>query len=187
MTAKGEPVKPLFDRLHAYLARRAPAVLADLRRPATPEQIRAAEQALSLRFPDDLAAAYLVHDGQQTGDDGAFRPFLYGGEWLRLERVVEEWRIGKDLHEKDERYPYWRPYWIPLTFDGVGVTFYDNEMDGVVTPWEPDADGWIGQCNWFEPYLEQFVEDLEAGRTSVSETPVIPMEAFEAWERGERR
>lgn len=176
-------MKRLFDRLHVYLARHAPAVLADLRPPATAKQLRAAEKAMKLKFPDDLAAAYLIHDGQHTGELGEFRPFLYGGEWLRLERVVEEWKIGKDLHKQDRRYPYWKPHWIPLTFDGVGLTFYDKEMDGVVTPWEPDDDGWIGQCNWFAPYLEQFVEDLEQGRVRVSETPLVPIEVFEAWQR----
>jgi len=180
-------VKPLFDRIHVWLAAHAPAVLADLRPPATPKEIRAAERAMKLELPDDLEAAYLIHDGQETAIDGAFRPFLYGSEWLRLERMVEEWQIGKDLHDKDERYPYWRPRWIPLTFDGVGLVHYDLDSFSVVDAWQPDHEGAIGVCNFFSPFLEGFVEDLEAGRVSVSETPVVPIEVFEAWQRENER
>src|SRR5437764_496381 len=57
-------MKPLFDRIHACLARHAPLVLDDLRPPAAPKRIRAAEKAMGLSFPEDVKAAYLVHDGQ---------------------------------------------------------------------------------------------------------------------------
>jgi cell wall assembly regulator SMI1 len=180
-------MKALFDRLHHWLAAHAPAILADLRPPATLEQIGAAGKAMNLRLPDDLVAAYLIHDGQQTRDDGAFRPFLYCGEWLRLERMVEEWQIGMDLHDKDERYPYWRPHWIPLTFDGVGLLLYDNELDSVISPWEADNHGSISVCNYFSTFLDEFVNDLVAGRIEVNETPVVPIEVFEAWDRENRR
>src|SRR5436305_347309 len=104
-------MKPLFDRIHHWLARHAPAVLADLRPPADATQFRAAEKAMNLKLPADVKAAYLIHDGQRTGDEGAFRPFLYGSEWLCLDRMVEEWQIGQDLIARDARYPYWRPHW----------------------------------------------------------------------------
>src|SRR5262245_45556649 len=105
-------MKLIFDRLHFWLAANAPAILADLRPPATRKQLRAAERAMKLKLPSAVEDAYLIHDGQQThGDDGAFRPFLYGGEWLRLERMVEEWKVGKGLYEQDKRFPYWRPGW----------------------------------------------------------------------------
>jgi cell wall assembly regulator SMI1 len=179
-------MKPIFDRIHVWLAAHAPAVLADLRPPATEKQLRAAERAMKLTLPDDLRAAYLIHDGQTTGIEGEFRPFLYGSEWLCLERMVEEWKIGRDLYAQDKRYPYWRPHWIPLTFDGVGLVHYDRERDIVINAWEPDHEGWIGICNWFAPYLEDFVDDLETGRVTVSETPLVPIEVFEAWERENR-
>jgi cell wall assembly regulator SMI1 len=176
-------MKPLFDRIHVWLAAHAPAVLADLRPPATQQQLRAAERAMNLTLPADVRAAYLIHDGQATGDDGDFRPFLYGSEWLCLKRMVEEWKIGRDLLAGDKRYPYWKPHWIPLTFDGVGLVHYDRERDIVIDAWNPDHEGWIGICDGFSPYLEGFVDDLETGQVTVSETPLVPSEVFEAWQR----
>ena len=176
-------MKRLFDRLHVWLAAHAPAVLADLRPGAAQADLRAAERAMKLRLPADVRAAYLIHDGQATDLDGAFRPFLYGSEWLRLERMVEEWHIGHDLRSQDGRYPYWRPHWVPLTFDGVGLVHYDVERDRVLDAWHPDHEGWSGLCTGFGPFLEEFVEELEAGRVTVGETPVVPYEVFEAWQR----
>jgi cell wall assembly regulator SMI1 len=162
-------MKTLFDRLHHYLAAHAPAVLADLRPGATHEQIRAAEQVMGLNLPSDLAAAYRIHDGQQTDIRGNFRPLLYGCEWLRLERVVEEWKLGKELHEQENgRYPFWRAHWIPLTFDGTQLIHFDTLTHQVIDAWEGDF-----HIAWsFERYLEEFLEDLEAGHGWVNETPV---------------
>ena len=41
--------------------------------------------------------------------------------------------------------------------------------------------GW--RFDFLTEYLEGFVEDLEDGRVTVSETPLVPMEVFEAWQR----
>jgi cell wall assembly regulator SMI1 len=177
-------MKPLFDRLHVYLAQHASAVLADLRPGASDKEIRAAERAMKLKFPDDIRAAYRIHDGQQThGFDNAFRPLIYGNERLCLERMVEEWKIGRDLYKKDQHYPYWRPHWIPLTFDGIGLIHYDPERYSIIDSWHPDHEGWVGISDSFADFLADLVNDLESGQATVSETPLVPIEVFEQWQR----
>jgi SMI1 / KNR4 family (SUKH-1) len=164
-------MKTLFDRIHVHLAAHAPAVLADLRPAATAKQIRAAEKAMKLKLPDDLAAAYRIHDGQETDMDGSFRPFLWGEEWLRLERMVEEWQMGKELHEQDGRYPFWRAHWIPLSFDGTQLVHYDTRSDQVIDAWEGD----FAIATYFKSYLEDLIQDLENGHHYwCNDTPVNP-------------
>lgn len=162
-------MKLLFDRLHHWLARHAPAVLADLRHPASEESLHAAETAMSLSFPADIRAAYRIHDGQDTDSYGNFRPFLYGREWLRLERMVEEWNLGKRLYDEDQRYPFWRAHWIPLAFDGAQLLHYDTQTEQVIEAWEGDFH-FAGSFEWL---LEELIEELEFGRDYwVRETPL---------------
>src|SRR4051812_22971766 len=116
-------MKLIWDRIHAWLADNAPEVLASLQPPATDVQIRAAEQDLGVSFPAglrprgtnvhtrpaeqargvsspaDVKAASRVHNGQAEGPRGYPPAFLYGWEWLSLERMVDEWGVWKGLVE----------------------------------------------------------------------------------------
>src|SRR6185369_6214514 len=54
----------LWTRLERWLEARSPALFATLGPPAAEEAIAAAERHLGLRFPADLRASLLVHEGQ---------------------------------------------------------------------------------------------------------------------------
>jgi cell wall assembly regulator SMI1 len=66
-------MKTLWDRFHVWLNKNAPQVLPMLNRPATDAQVRGAEEAMSVKLPDDVKAAYRIHNG----GDG----FLWGLDW----------------------------------------------------------------------------------------------------------
>jgi cell wall assembly regulator SMI1 len=83
-------MKRIWDRIHVWLAANAPHVLASLRPGASEEQLRAAEATMGCRLPDDVRAAYRIHDGQEHGHD-----LLYGRWWGSLENVVEWWQASE--------------------------------------------------------------------------------------------
>jgi cell wall assembly regulator SMI1 len=78
-------MRDLWDRLESHLREHAPSVLQTLNPPATDDQIRAAEQTLARKLPDDLAASLRVHDGQRD------RLPLIPAEYDKLGRHVATW------------------------------------------------------------------------------------------------
>ncbi len=57
-------MEDVWNRIETWLRANAPETLRDLRSGATRDDIRAAEAALGVAFPDDMVASYLRHDGQ---------------------------------------------------------------------------------------------------------------------------
>ena len=81
---------------------------------------------------------------------------LAGEEWLSVRRIIEEYRIWKQLYEEglfaeDDGTPFgcepedagikpdfcWNPKWIPLTADGGG--------NGKMIDLDPTGNGTVGQ------------------------------------------
>jgi cell wall assembly regulator SMI1 len=168
-------MKPLFDRLRVWLAQHAPAVLADLRPPATAKQIRAAEKAMGVILPDDVKAAYRIHDGQTRQD------LFDGWPWLPLEDVVHLWGMMKAGCAKDGppaavpegaevRTDYWHPAWIPLAWGGRGDRLF-LDLDpppagkvGQILLWWKDLDPPASvEMDSFADFLEALADDLESG------------------------
>jgi cell wall assembly regulator SMI1 len=54
----------IWDRIEAWLAQHAPAVLAGLNGPATEQELDATERALGVTLPEDVRASYRRHNGQ---------------------------------------------------------------------------------------------------------------------------
>lgn len=167
-----------WQRIEAWLAAHAPQIHEELRPPASPAQIEAAEAALGVRFPDDVRALYRLHDGQ--GRDGL--GLLGGWTWLDLASVVSEWNIWKGLLDKGTfgandggdpgpgvRGDWWNPRWIPLTYSGSG----DHHCVDLA-PAEGGAEGQILRM-WHDmesrsliapslhAWLEQLAGELESG------------------------
>jgi cell wall assembly regulator SMI1 len=170
-------MKPLFDCLHVWLAANAPEVFASLRPGASDRAIRAAEKEMGVTFPDDVRAAYRIHDGQDFGHD-----LLSGRRWGSLADVVDTWRSMKRLVEGEKSAPsrvdrgeatrgdYWHPAWIPLAWsDGPGLMCLDLD---------PAPDGTVGQIIYwwhdmpsprsvaarnFAQWLQDFACELEQG------------------------
>jgi cell wall assembly regulator SMI1 len=177
-----------WARIHAWLAANAPVVLESLQPPATDEQLRDAEESMGVVLPADVRACYRVHDGQRPvpmllrdwPDRQDVPRFLYGQQWLSLDRMVEHWRIKKGLleegafgHPGQPRGPirpdWWHPKWVPLTADRLG---YMNCLDLA-----PAEGGRVGQVIYWchdDPsrgvvapeltdWLAQFADALEQG------------------------
>jgi cell wall assembly regulator SMI1 len=143
-------MKRLFDRIHVWLRANAPEVLASLRTGATEEAIRAAEREMGVSLPDDVRAAYRIHDGQ-AGQN------LFGGRlWLPLADVVGTWRRMKGCvedgppaevpAEADVREDYWHPAWIPLAWGEWG--------DLLCIDLDTGPEGGVGQVILWWPDLE---------------------------------
>jgi len=92
------------------------------------------EKELSYALPEDFKGLYRIADGE-AGQEVV----LAGEEWLSVRRIIEEYRIWKQLYEEglfaeDDGTPFgcepkdagikpdlwWNPKWIPLTADGGG-------------------------------------------------------------------
>jgi cell wall assembly regulator SMI1 len=82
-------MKHLWDRIHVWLAANAPEVLAGLRRPATAKQVRAAEKAMGVTLPDDVKAAYCIHDGEEVYGKAPSPGALSGWRWMTLQDMAE--------------------------------------------------------------------------------------------------
>lgn len=167
-------MKCVWDRLHVWLAANAPQVLASLRPGATTEQIRAAEAEMGLTLPDDVRAAYLVHDGQ-TGE-----ALFEGRVWLPLADVVATWQRMKGLledgppadvpAEADVRVDYWHPGWVPLAWGGRGDLFCIDLVPvgegsvGQLLLWWPDLNPPASVVTpSFTHWLKDLASELEEG------------------------
>jgi cell wall assembly regulator SMI1 len=143
-------VKDLWDRLERW----ANAHKTSLRlRPGTPESaIAAAEQKMKLRFPDDLRASMLAHDGQEDAED-AFG-FLAGCDRLqpldaivaRWEEEVELWEEGDENVLEDDARLHMAP-WNPKRIPIAGNRWWDG--DNTYCDLFPGPEGTSGQIITF--------------------------------------
>jgi cell wall assembly regulator SMI1 len=166
----------LWQKIESWMSANAPNLLNGLNPPATEHEIDLTEIELSVKFPSDFRESYLVHNGGKPGG-----PFMFpGGEFLSLERIVEEWSVWKDLVDdgtfrEDESEPdrgihddWYNIRWIPFTADGSGN---HNCMDlapsswgtngQIITMWH-DAPERELLASGFRDYLELLLERLQS-------------------------
>jgi cell wall assembly regulator SMI1 len=173
----------IWQRIDKWLGINATEVLHMLQPGASEAEIRETEEFLSVEFPDDVKDSYLIHNGQSSSNIG----IINGLEFLSLRRIREEWTNWKDLSdsgdfegwesepEKQIRADWWNSKWIPLTHDWGGnhecldlaPTQYGN-VGQIISMWHDDAKREVIAEN-FSAWLEQFANDLEAGRYAFSE------------------
>jgi len=168
-------MKRLFDRIHVWLKANAPDVLERFSPGATEEAIRAAEREMGVTLPEDVRAAYRIHDGCDAA-------FLYSEEWCSLEGMVYSWRMLKGLLDRGDFAPnksrpvgpiravWYHPGWVPITDEQSG---YYHCLDmapksrgnvGQVFRWCHDEPGRYFQAKSFYDWVTRFVWGLEAGR-----------------------
>jgi cell wall assembly regulator SMI1 len=82
-------VNAVWRRIERWLAREAPVTHRRLRPPAHPAAIAAAEAAMGVRFPDDLRASLLRHDGSESFGFGP--PPFY--DLLPAKYIRSEWKV----------------------------------------------------------------------------------------------
>jgi cell wall assembly regulator SMI1/predicted DNA-binding WGR domain protein len=115
------------DAAIARIEAKAAAAGVTLAKGASAKEIKAAEKALGLTLPEEVVAFYRRHDGSED------EPAVEGRELLSLSRIVDEWKIWKDLLDQgtfeanDHGRPdpgvqkrWWIPEWVPVTYDGAG-------------------------------------------------------------------
>ncbi|MFC5652714.1 SMI1/KNR4 family protein [Paenibacillus solisilvae] len=172
-------MKVLWDRMEQWLQKQAPDVLADLLPGASELEIAELEAAIGFTLPADLRESLHIHNGQS----GDAQWLIAGWELLSAERILEEWRIWKDLYDKSIFADFdadvqtgivstwWQPAWIPLTYDGAGnhhcldLFPADSGTSGqIISMWHDGAERRIlagSYRQWFE-YLVQTYEANDA-------------------------
>ena len=173
----------IWQRIDKWLSVNAPKVLNMLQPGATEAEIRETEKFLSVEFPDDVKDSFRIHNGQSNQKVG----FINGLEFLSLKRIRDEWTNWKDLFdsgafggwksesEKEIRLDWWNPKWIPLTHDWGGnhecldlaPTEYGN-VGQIISMWHDDGTRQV-IAESFSHWLEQFANELEAGKYTLSE------------------
>lgn len=168
-----------WNHIKDWMRQHAPTLLADLNPGATEADFQALEAVIGTTLPEDFKAFYRVHNGQTPQS----MVTLWGNEeLLSTQRIAEEWKTWKDLHDSGEfegnssdpdmgiRPDWWNPRWIPLTYDGVGnhdCLDLDPDQDGVsgqvIRMWHDDAVRELLGENMLQ-WLTYFAEDLQEGR-----------------------
>ncbi|MET9593071.1 SMI1/KNR4 family protein [Streptomyces sp. NPDC006516] len=105
-----------WRRIDAWLATHVASEFALLNPPATPEEIRQAEQILGSQLPSDLAESLRCHNGVS-----AWTSFLPEQSPLSANGIVEHWQTRMDVAAENdgltprpwENEPWWHPLWIP--------------------------------------------------------------------------
>lgn len=178
----------IWGKIDAWLAVHAPQVLATLNAGATDAQIAEAEATLAIQFPEDMKAAYRIHNGQANNDYG----LMDGREFLSLARIVDEWQVWKELlddgtFQTDEgedqgcapalgiRNVWWSAQWIPLTYDGSGnhdcldmSPAEGGTVGQIITMWHDDPIREIVAPS-FQAWLQQYALGLASGLLVFSE------------------
>ena len=170
-------METIWNRIEIWLVANAPEILNNLQPGATDEAIKQAEIFLGIELPEDVKASYRLHNGQ----DG-YNGLMDGWELLSLERMMDEWKIWKELLDSGDfddsksdpdspiQADWWNAKWIPLTSNGCG--------DHHCLDLDPAPGGNVGQIitmwhDWerreivasrFQNWLEQLAADLESGK-----------------------
>jgi cell wall assembly regulator SMI1 len=116
-----------WQKLERWLEEHAAHLLDELNPGALPADIANLEKAIGTPLPSAFRDFYKVHNGQEPGEG-----LVETEELLSTERILEEWRVWKDLldngnfhgtHSEPEegvKNDWWNPLWIPITYDGSG-------------------------------------------------------------------
>ena len=147
---------------------------------ATDEDFERLEEVLGYALPEDFKEIYRVHNGEKEGY------CLMGEEWLSIDRIIDEYKIWKELYdggdfsEDDKDYGcnpeegikpdfWWNPKWISLTADGGGngkMIDLDPSKEGkrgqIIQMWHDDADRSI-EAQSLKDFFEKYAQDLEKG------------------------
>jgi cell wall assembly regulator SMI1 len=178
-------MKTIWDRIHVWLAAKAPEVAAGLRPGAGVRQIRAAEKAMDVVLPDDVREAYRIHDGEGPDGTAPSPGLLYGWRWMPLKEVAGHWRLMKELLDQgtfagvssDPRGPirsdWWHPKWVPLAEGGGGglrcvdLAPRSRGKVGQVIGWWNDCGAGAVLAKSFAGWLAGFADELEDGEWGV--------------------
>ncbi len=169
--------KKTWESLISWLEANAEILVEDIYDGATDEEIAAVEAELGVTLPEDMKAAYKVHDGQFDSGMG----IVPAGMLLPLDGIVAQWDIWRELLDAgtfdtfkskadDEIKPHWwNKKWIPFTYDGAGnhlCVDLDPEPVGkygqVITMWHDSPERDVVADSFVE-WMNDVVEELNSG------------------------
>lgn len=176
-------MEKIWKRIDAWLKQNAPETFADLQPGASDADIKKAERALSCELPEVVTQSYRIHNGMRGGDG----PLIDGWSLLSLAVLVRGWKTLKKLSDDGTfesmegdaapqiKSDWWNPRWIPVASNSSG--------DFVCVDLDPKRGGKRGQvisfwhagprrellATGFKAWLEQFADDLEAGKYKVED------------------
>ncbi|MFG2071178.1 SMI1/KNR4 family protein [Nonomuraea maritima] len=108
-----------WRRIETWLRKNAPRTHRTLGRPARPRTIAAAEAATGRRFPDDLRASLLRHDGiVDVKDTWGFG--LLNSAPLSASQVAASWLELCALNDVSADFEWWDGRMLPVGYDGAG-------------------------------------------------------------------
>lgn len=116
-----------WRRIETWLKTHAPTTYRTLGKPGDAEAIAAAEAHMGMRFPNDLRASLLRHDGAVFSEN-AWAFGLLGNSNLSVREIRDEWTSlctidGVDEGEEGFSFPrqeWWDGRMIPFAADGSG-------------------------------------------------------------------
>ncbi|MEU8177914.1 SMI1/KNR4 family protein [Microbispora hainanensis] len=153
-------VNAVWRRIERWLARKAPATYKSLRPPARPLDIARSEAAMRLRFPDDLRASLLRHDGAGSWGFGP-APFY---ELMSAKHIHSEWKMLCDIGPDGY---WWDGHLIPFAYanDG-GNLFVDTRTGKTGEFFNEDGLTLEGDVVWpsYLALLKATTRSLETGR-----------------------
>ncbi len=176
-------MEEIWKQIETWLIANILEIRNDLQPGATDAEIRKAEDAMGIKFPDDVRASYRIHNGQlgsaaELLGDWQLLPLEYMVlEWQTLDKVLDSGGFGDNTGTPHGpvRPMWWNPKWIPVAHNGAG--------DYRCLDLDPPAKGKVGQiiAYWhtmdtreklapsFRAWLQRFAKDLESGRYTVED------------------
>jgi len=128
-----------WRRIEAWLRINAPRTYATLGKPGRAGTIAVAEAQMGLRFPDDLRASLLRHNGVVRSRDTAAFGFL-GKPYLSVREIRDHWRLLCETDQEDQsdggvadpRAQWWDGRMIPFAENGMGDHLVIDSVAGDV-------------------------------------------------------
>lgn len=150
-------------RIDAWLEEHAPEILAQLRSPASSDELGKLEKILGRRLPAPIVAAYRAHDGAvedattvfgavRAPKNALFARFMY---WLSIERVREQLAFMKDLGD-------WPDDRMPLAEDAGGNMLTVDLTSGEVSAFDHEDWSSIKLAPDLEAWMTSLADDMEA-------------------------
>ncbi|MEV0150219.1 MULTISPECIES: SMI1/KNR4 family protein [unclassified Nonomuraea] len=159
-----------WRRIEVWLKANAPRSYRTLGKPAKPEAIAAAEASTGLRFPDDLRASLLRHDGAVMTNGTWGFGFLGNSNMAALD-IRDTWRgmceIDGDVEFADPRMDWWDGRMLPFGASGTGDHLVIDSVKGDVG--ETDHEGSMGftpggvRIRSYHALLKATADALETG------------------------
>ncbi|MBO3749148.1 SMI1/KNR4 family protein [Streptosporangiaceae bacterium NEAU-GS5] len=123
-------VDAVWHRIERWLAKKAPETYRTLNGPAQPAAIAKYEAAMGARFPDDLRASLLRHDGAASGSHGpGFGPAPFYS-FMPVVQIFKQWRGLCAVMVDEGAEGWWDGHLVPFADASDGGNLFVDPRDG---------------------------------------------------------